>query len=65
MWDSVADATRRFGHGCPTEKYGRNRDFLKFGEAEEKIEKMNKESELKRREKGENGEIWILKFAAH
>ena len=31
-------------------------EILKFGEAEEKIKKMNKESELKRREKGENGE---------
>ena len=31
-------------------------EILKFGEAEEKIEKMNRESELKRREKGENGE---------
>ena len=31
-------------------------EILKFGEAEEKIEKMNIESELKRREKGENGE---------
>ena len=40
-------------------------EILKFGEAEEKIKKMNRESELKRREKGENGEIWILKFAAH
>ena len=40
-------------------------EILKFGEAEEKIKKMNRESELKRREKGENGERWILKFAAH
>ena len=31
-------------------------EILKCGEAEEKIEKMNRESELKRREKGENGE---------
>ena len=31
-------------------------EILKFGEAEEKVEKMNRESELKRREKGENGE---------
>ena len=31
-------------------------EILKFGEAEEKIKKMNRESELKRREKGENGE---------
>ena len=31
-------------------------EILKFGEAEEKIKKMNIESELKRREKGENGE---------
>ena len=30
--------------------------ILKFGEAEEKIEKVNRESELKRREKGVNGE---------
>ena len=30
--------------------------ILKFGEAEEKIKKVNRESELKRREKGVNGE---------
>ena len=31
-------------------------EILKFGEVEEKIEKMNRERELKRKEKGAHGE---------
>ena len=35
-------------------------EILKFVEAEEKIEKINRESELKRRDKGENGERYFI-----
>ena len=56
VWDSVADATIEIRPCFVPQKSMVELEILKFGDAEEKMEKMNKESELKRREKGENGE---------
>ena len=52
----MADATMEIQPCFVPQKSMVETEILNFGEAEEKMEKMNRESELKRREKGENGE---------
>ena len=56
VWDSVANATMEIRPCFVPQKSMVESEILKFGDAEEKMEKMNTKSELKKREKGENGE---------